>query len=70
MEDHKQYCTVAAAAACPNSTEAEIWRMLETGALPAMLRANLTGKDGEPLGFGFAALLPEGVRILRRSVGR
>ena len=69
MQEHEQYCTVAEAAARLQRTEAEIWRMLETGALPAMLRANQTGKDGEPLGFDFALLPPEGVRILADQSG-
>lgn len=33
--------------------------MLETGALPAMLRAELLSNDGTPIGYGFALLPPE-----------
>ena len=35
--------------------------MLETGALPAMLRAELSSNDGTPIEYGFALLQPEGV---------
>ena len=35
--------------------------MLETGALPAILRAKLSSNDGIPAGYGFALLPPEGV---------
>lgn len=35
--------------------------MLETGALPAMLRAELSSHDGTPIEYGFALLQPEGV---------
>ncbi len=35
--------------------------MLETGAIPAVLRAELLSNDGSPIGFDFALLPPEGV---------
>ena len=35
--------------------------MLETGALPAMLRAELSSDDGTSIEYGFALLPPEGV---------
>lgn len=59
--DYEQYITVQEAAERLNRPEPEIWRMLETGALSAILRAELASKDGTPLGFGFALLPPEGV---------
>lgn len=65
MESYEQYITVQEAAERLNRPEPEVWRMLETGALPAMLRAALTSKkDGTPIGFDFALLPPEGVRLV------
>jgi hypothetical protein len=39
----------------------EVLRMLETGVLSAVLRAELTAADGTPIGFDYALLPPEGV---------
>lgn len=61
MQDYERYITVQEAAKRLNRPEPEIVRMLETGALPAMLRAELASKDGTPIGFDFARLPPEGV---------
>lgn len=61
MQDYERYITVQEAAKRLGRPEPEILRMLETGALPAMLRAELASKDGTPIGFDFARLPPEGV---------
>lgn len=61
MQKYEQYITVQEAAKRLSRSEAEIWRMLETGALPAMLRAELLSNDGTPVEYGFALLSPEGV---------
>jgi hypothetical protein len=61
MDEYEGYLTPEEAAARLNRTEGEIWRMLETGILPALLRGELTSKNGGPIGFDFALLPPEGV---------
>ncbi|MGV1046357.1 hypothetical protein [Limnohabitans sp.] len=61
MQDYEQYITVQEAAARLHRPEPEICRMLETGALPAMLRAELWSNDGTFIKFDFALLPPEGV---------
>lgn len=61
MQDYERYITVQEAAKRLGRPDPEILRMLETGALPAMLRAELASKDGTPIGFDFARLPPEGV---------
>lgn len=68
MEDFESYITTREAASRLNRTEDEIWRMLETGKLPAILRAELQSKDGSSLGFDYALLPPEGVaRVLHQG---
>ena len=61
MQEYERYITVQEAAERLSRTEAEIWRMLETGALPAILRAELSSNDGTPIEYGFALLQPEDV---------
>ena len=61
MKIYERYLTPEEAAVRLGRTEGEIWRMLETGILPALLRGQLTSKDGTPIGFDFARLPPEGV---------
>lgn len=61
MQEYKQYISVQEAAERLSRPEPEIWRMLETGVLPAVLRAELAASDGTPIKFDFALLPPEGV---------
>ena len=61
MQKYERYITVQEAAERLSRPEAEIWRMLETGALPAMLRAELSFNDGTPIEYGFALLPPQDV---------
>lgn len=61
MKKYEQYLTPEEAAVRLNRTEGEIWRMLETGMLPALLRGELSSLDGTPIGFDFALLKPEDV---------
>lgn len=61
MQDYQRYITIPEAAERLKRPEPEVKRMLEIGALPAVLRAELLSNDGSPIGFDFALLPPEGV---------
>lgn len=54
--------TVKEAAERLERSEDEVWRMLEDGTLPALLRGDLSDtRTGDALGFDYALLPPEGV---------
>lgn len=57
-----KYISVPEAAEWLNCPEAAVWRLLESGELPALLRAELYTADGEYIGFDYALLPPEGVK--------
>ncbi|MES2948822.1 MAG: hypothetical protein V4858_09820 [Pseudomonadota bacterium] len=61
MEEYERYITVQEAAERLNRPESVVLRMLETGKLQGMLRAELESKDGTPIGFDYALLSKEGV---------
>lgn len=68
MNEFEKYATVSEVATRLKRTEAEIWRMLECGELPAILRAKLSDANGNILGFDYALLPPEGVaRVLHQG---
>lgn len=62
MEDYERYITVKEAADRLQRSEFEVWRMLESGVLPAVLRGEISSKSGEQRGFDYALLPVEGVR--------
>ncbi len=61
MQEYEKYITVQEATERLSRQEPEICRMLETGALPAMLRAELWSNEGTFIKFDFALLPPEDV---------